>query len=109
MSTTVKLGCPMLTKKIYHITAVTMWQESNISKNSQRTVLRYLSNFFGTRLVVPVYCIDKLGQNHVIPQCDFLFLIVKRCNFIKPYFQNFNYILAVIMVKEIFDLFASLD
>ena len=46
-----------------------MWQESNISKKSQRIVLRYLLNFFGTMLVVPGYCINKLGQNHVIPRC----------------------------------------
>ena len=47
-------------------------QESNISKKSQRIVLRYLSNFFGSSLVVLEYCIDELGQNHVPPQCDFL-------------------------------------
>ena len=33
--------------------------------------MRYLSNFVGTRLKVPEYCINKLGQNHVLPQCDF--------------------------------------
>ena len=36
-------------------------------------MLRYLLNFFGTRLVVPEYCIDKLGQTHLIPQFE-LFL-----------------------------------
>ena len=40
-------------------------------KKSQRIVLRYLSNFFGSRLLVPEYCIDELGQKHVPPQCDF--------------------------------------
>ena len=58
VSTAVKLGYHMLTKMIENITADTMWQESNISKQSQRIVLRYLSNFFGSRLVVPEYCID---------------------------------------------------
>ena len=41
------------------ITTAAMWQESN------------LSNFFGTRLVIPEYCNDKLKQNHVIPQCGY--------------------------------------
>ena len=41
------------------------------SKKIQRIVLIHLSNFFGTRLVVPEYCIDKLGHNHIIPHCDF--------------------------------------
>ena len=40
-------------------------------QKSQRIILRYLSNFFGSRLVVPEYSIDELGQNHVPPQCDF--------------------------------------
>ena len=70
ITTVVKLGYIMLTKNIDHIT-VAARQESNISKKSQIIVLRYLSNCFGTRLIVPKYCIDKLGQNHVIPQCDF--------------------------------------
>ena len=71
VATAVKLGYPMLTKKMDNITAAAMWQESNISKKSQRIVLRYLSNYFGSRLVVPEYCIDELGQNYVPPQCDF--------------------------------------
>ena len=36
VSTTVKLGYPILTKKMDNITAVAMWQESNIFKKSQR-------------------------------------------------------------------------
>ena len=48
VTTTVKLSYPMLTKKMDHITATAMWQESNISKKSQRIILRYLSNFYGT-------------------------------------------------------------
>ena len=53
-----------------NITAAAMWQEFNISLTSQRIILRYLSNFFGSWLVVPEHCIDKLGQNYAIPQCD---------------------------------------
>ena len=60
-STTVNLGCPMLTNKMNRITATAMWQESNIFKKSQRILLRFVSNFFGARLVVPEYCIDELG------------------------------------------------
>ena len=78
VSTAVKLGYPMLTKKMDNLTATAMWQESNISKKSRRIVLRYLSNFFGSRLVVPEYCIDELGQNHVPLKCDFLYLIVEK-------------------------------
>ena len=59
----VKLGYPMLTKKMDNIDATAMWQESNISLTFQRIILRYLSNFFDSRLVVPEHCIDKLGQN----------------------------------------------
>ena len=29
----VRMGCPMLTKRMDHINAATMWQESNISKS----------------------------------------------------------------------------
>ena len=71
VTTAVKLGYPMLTKKMDNITAAVMWQECNISLTSQRIILRYLLIIFGSRLVVPEYCIDKLGQNYVIPQCDF--------------------------------------
>ena len=73
-STAVKLGYPILTKKMDNINAAAMWQEFNISKKSQRIILRYLSNCFGTRLVVPEYCIDKLVQNHVPPKCDFFYI-----------------------------------
>ena len=69
-TTAVKLDYPMLTKKMDYITATVIWQESNISKKSQIIVLRHLSNFFGTRLVVPECDIDILGQNHGIPRCD---------------------------------------
>ena len=42
---TIKLGYPMLTKKMDNITAAVMWQECNISLTSQRIILRYLSIF----------------------------------------------------------------
>ena len=45
VTTAVKLGYPMLTKKMDNITAAAMWQESNISLTSQRIILRYLSIF----------------------------------------------------------------
>ena len=61
VSTAVKLGYPMLTKKMNNITAAAIWQESNISKKSQRIVLRYILKQFGSRLVIPEYCIDELG------------------------------------------------
>ena len=61
VATTVKLGYPVLTQKMDHITTAAMWQIMNTSKRSQRIVLRYLPNFFGSRLVVPEYCIDELG------------------------------------------------
>ena len=89
VATAVKLGYPMLTKKMDNITAAAMWQESNISKKSQRIVFRYLSNYFGSRLVVPEYCIGELGQNHVPPQCDFFYLIVKKYIFGQNLSPNF--------------------
>ena len=90
VSTAVKLDYPTLTKKINNITVAAIWQESNISEKSQRIVLRHLSNFFGIRSVVPEYCIDELGKNHVPPKCDFLYLIVENTFSDKTYFQNFN-------------------
>ena len=40
VSTAVKLDYPMLTKKMDNITAAAMWQQSNISKKSQKILLR---------------------------------------------------------------------
>ena len=97
VSTAVKLGYPMLTKKIDNITAA-MWQESNISKKSQRIVLKYISNFFGSRFVVPEYCIDELGQNRVPPKCTFLYLIVKKYIFGQKLFPTFNYNVLIILI-----------
>ena len=91
VTTAVKLGYPMLTKKMDHVTAAAMWQESNISLTSQRIILRYLSNFFGSRLVVPEYCIDKLGQNYVIPKCDFFISDHKKNTFLdQTNIQNYD-------------------
>ena len=42
VTTAVKLDYPMLTKKMDHVPAAAIWQESNISLTSQRTILRYL-------------------------------------------------------------------
>ena len=76
-----------------HITTAAMWQKLNISKQSQRIVLRYLSNIFGTKLVVPKYCIDGFRQDHVIPQYDFFIYDRKNVHFMdKTYFQNIYYI-----------------
>ena len=76
-STAVKLGYPILTKKM-----------DNINLTSQRIILRCLSNFFGSWLVVLEHCIDKLGQNYVITQCAFLSLIIKNSFLDKTYIQN---------------------
>ena len=66
---------------MYHITAAVIWRESDTSKKSQRIMMRYLSNFFGTRLVVREYCIDKFGQNHIIPQYDLFLSDEKQIHF----------------------------
>ena len=42
---TIKLGYPMLTKKMDNITAAVMWQESIFCLSFQRIILRYASNF----------------------------------------------------------------
>ena len=81
VSTAIKLDYLMLTKKMDNITAAVMCQESNISLTYQRIILRYLSNFFGSRLVGSEHCIDKLGQNYVIPQCDLFISENKKIHF----------------------------
>ena len=55
-----------------------MWQESNVNLRSQRTILRYLTNEFGTRLVVPETEISKLGQHFVEPKCDYFIMEKKK-------------------------------
>ena len=89
VTTAVKLGYPMLTKKMDNITAAAMWQESNISITSQKIILRYLSTFFGSRLVVSEYCIGNLDQNYVIPQCDFFISDHKKHIFGQNLYQKF--------------------
>ena len=46
------------------ISAAAMWQESNITTNAQRIIVRHLSDFFGKRFIVPESCTTELGQNH---------------------------------------------
>ena len=43
------------------ISAAAMWQESNVTTNAQIIITKYLSDFFGNRLIVPESCITKLG------------------------------------------------
>ena len=59
------------------------------SKKSQRIVLKKLSNFFSSRLVVLEYCIDDLGKNHIPLQCDFLIIEHKKYNFGQNLSQKF--------------------
>ena len=104
VSTVVKLHYHMLTKKIEHITAVAMWQESNISKKSQRIVLRYLSNFVGARLVVLEHYIDEFGKNHVIPQSEFLISDRKQIRFwTKPISKILTTLLEGLYYQEYFN------
>jgi hypothetical protein len=62
-----EMGYPMFSKKMDAATACAMWQESNVSRKSSRTILRYLAAEFGTRLVVPEAEVDSFGQNHIPP------------------------------------------
>ncbi len=62
-----KMGCPVFSKKMDAATACAMWQEANVSKKSQRTILRYLAAEYGCRLVVPESQVDAFGQAHVAP------------------------------------------
>jgi hypothetical protein len=62
-----KMGYPVFSKKMEAATACAMWQEANVSKKSQRTILRYLAAEFGGRLVVPEVQVDAFGQDHVPP------------------------------------------
>jgi hypothetical protein len=48
-----KMGYPIFLKKMDAATVCAMWQEANVSKKSQRTILRYLAAEYGGRLVVP--------------------------------------------------------
>ena len=62
-----KMGYPVFSKKMDAATACAMWQEANVSKKSQRTILRYFAAEFGGRLVVPEAQVDAFGQDHVPP------------------------------------------
>ena len=62
-----KMGYPVFSKKMDAATACAMWQEANVSKKSQRTILRYLAAEYGCRLVVPESQVDAFGQAHVAP------------------------------------------
>eukprot|EP00978_Attheya_sp_CCMP212_P037364 scaffold175527_cov64-Attheya_sp.AAC.1 len=64
------LGYPLTSKVMDAPSAAAMWQEANTSKRSQRSIVRHLRAYFGTRLIVPESEIDKLGQEHVPPICD---------------------------------------
>ena len=61
-------------KKMDEISAVAMWQESNVTTNAQRIIARHLSDLFGKRLIVPETCIIELGQNHVPLKSESIFL-----------------------------------
>ena len=102
VTTAVKLGYLMLTKKMDNITAAAMWQESNISLTSQRIILRYLSNFFGSRLIVPEYCIDKLGQIMLFLNVISLYQIIKNTFLDKTYIQNSNKISGKFILSRVF-------
>ena len=58
-----------------------MWQESNVTTNAQRIIVRHLSDFFGNRFIVPESCITKLGQNHVPPKSDLIILNDQNIHF----------------------------
>ena len=57
LSVAIKLGCPILSRKMDEISAAVMWQESNIPRKAQRIIVHRLSDFFGKRLIVTEDCI----------------------------------------------------
>merc|ERR1712032_707330 len=58
------LGYPLISHKMPAETAAAMWQEANTTMAQQEIILRYLSNEFGTRLVVPRRRIRQFGNEH---------------------------------------------
>jgi hypothetical protein len=62
-----KMGYPIFSKKMDVVTACAMWHEVNVSKKSQRTILRYLAAEFGGCLVVVEGEVDAFRQGHVRP------------------------------------------
>ena len=73
-----ELGYPLFSKKMNAVTAAGMWQESNVNLRSQRTILRYLANEIGTRLVVPETEILNLGHNFVEQKYDHFIMNKKK-------------------------------
>ena len=71
VSTSESLGFPVVTKKMEATTAQAMWEDANISINSQRTILRYFKSTFGGSFVVPEKDIRQLGDEHVAPINDY--------------------------------------
>jgi hypothetical protein len=47
-----KMGYLIFSKKMDAATACAMWQEANVSRKSQKTILRYLAAEYGCRLVI---------------------------------------------------------
>ena len=102
VTTTVKLGYTMLTKKMDNITTAAMWQESIIFLTSQKNILIYLSIFLSSRLAVPEYYIDKLRQNYVILQCNYFISDHKKHIFGLNLSQRFSQnLLKVYIVKSV--------
>ena len=64
-SVAIELVCLILSQKIDESSVATIWQASNVTKNAQRIIVRHLSDYFGSRLIVPESCMTKLGQNHI--------------------------------------------
>ena len=73
-----ELGYPSFSKKMNAVTAAAIWQETNVNLRPQRTILKYLANELGTRLVVPETEISKLGQNFVEPKCGHFIMEKKK-------------------------------
>ena len=48
LSVTIDFGYPILSQKMDEISAAAMWQESNVTTNTQRIIARHLSDFLAT-------------------------------------------------------------
>ena len=48
ISVAIELGYSILSQKMDEISAVAMWQASNVTTNSQRIIVRHLSDFLAT-------------------------------------------------------------
>ncbi len=60
-------GLLLHSKKMDAEAACTMWEEAKIRLQSQRFILRHLSNFFGQRLTVPESKVHELEQGSLQP------------------------------------------